>query len=226
VQPVPQQGFRAGQELARQRDDQVGAIADFSLLGLGRVDEQAGGRVLNFQLGQDGGRVGGDEGLIQVVDHDLFHACAEGGVTLWGVDDVWRAREKAIWRGERCLCKHWSPLRAALEPAALLCRRPAHRQAALHMYACAEAKATRRSWGARRVRFGSHGLRARRAPLPLHENTAPGPGTRRPSSAATMPAQAAVHHNLLCTHNHSALTVGSHGRGAAGGDGLARLNVL
>jgi hypothetical protein len=74
VQAIPQQGLRARKQFPRERDHQVGAVPDLRLLGFGGVDDEAGRRVFHFQLGQDGGGVRGDEGLVQVVDDDLFHA--------------------------------------------------------------------------------------------------------------------------------------------------------
>ena len=68
-----QQRLGLRQQLARERHDEAGAVADLLLRGLGGRDEQVRGRVLDLELADDRRGVGRHEELVEVVDDDLFH---------------------------------------------------------------------------------------------------------------------------------------------------------
>lgn len=69
--PSQRQGARASH--------QVGAVADLCRLRLCRHHQQLRRRMVHLELRDDGGRVAGDEQLLEVVDDHLVHACGGRG---------------------------------------------------------------------------------------------------------------------------------------------------
>ena len=72
------------EKLRGDNHDGGGAVSDLVVLELGKIDEDAGGGVLNLKLGEDGGAIVRDEDVANVVDEHLVKADGAEG----GLDDV------------------------------------------------------------------------------------------------------------------------------------------
>lgn len=84
VNLVPDEVASPLEQLGGQDNDGGGAVAHFSVLELGKLDEHFGGRVLDLDALEDGGAVIGDEDFSDVVhDHFVQALRAKGGL-----DDV------------------------------------------------------------------------------------------------------------------------------------------